>query len=165
MKPQGRGTDSLLRAVRAAGFREKTIQKKDSLIERARSESQGWMSRKIRGIRPRRDFFLDIPFHRTMLHALGLEKITIRQPHRSGSSPSTNSSSLRVTCQRRDYREETNVVSTSLTRSSVLTRTGSWRSPHSRTSASQVNLVCGATSIQNRLGKFVCRTRRRRHAS
>jgi hypothetical protein len=61
MKPQGRGTDSLLRAVRAAGFREKTIQKKDSLIECARSESQGWISEKYAISGRGEVFFLDIP--------------------------------------------------------------------------------------------------------
>jgi hypothetical protein len=41
------------------------------------------MSRKIRGIRPRRVFFLDIPFHRTMLADLPrrwLRNVNHKQP-------------------------------------------------------------------------------------
>src|SRR5882762_6262504 len=64
MKPQGRGTNSLLRAVHdQQAFGRRPLARRDSLIERARSESQSWTSRKTRGVRPRGEvFFLTSPF-------------------------------------------------------------------------------------------------------
>jgi hypothetical protein len=67
MKPQGKGTNSLLRAVRAAGFREKTTRKK-RLTDRERTFKQleAGCPRKILPAPSRRgDISLDIPFHRT----------------------------------------------------------------------------------------------------
>src|SRR6266478_1665861 len=72
MKPQGRGTNSLLRAVHdQQAFGRRPLARRDSLIERARSESQSWTSRKTRGVRPRGEvFFLTSPFI-GLLRALG----------------------------------------------------------------------------------------------
>jgi len=63
MKPQGRGANSLLREVRAAGFREKTTRKK-RLADRERTFKQleAGCPRKILPDPSRRgDISLDIP--------------------------------------------------------------------------------------------------------
>src|ERR1700675_732994 len=63
LKPQGRGENSLLRAVRAAGFREKTTSKK-RLADRARTFRKSGLDVQKHTLHPAagKFFFLTSPF-------------------------------------------------------------------------------------------------------
>ncbi len=65
MKPLGWKTNSLLRTGEQQACGRRPLARRDSLFERAHSESQGWMSKKYGASGRGGVFLLDISFHRT----------------------------------------------------------------------------------------------------